>query len=144
MHALARLRRWAALGSLVGVSVLSGCPTHVDNIPKVTYTQNGILSWAREIYFAVEAGGEIPQKLADIPQREGYHYDLKDAWGRDIGYTCDENGTVTFTSLGQDGRPGGSTEDADIRVVFRPREFKDIVEAMHSITRQFAKPAQAQ
>jgi len=61
--------------------------------------------------------GQLPPDLAALPRMalkpEADHY-LEDAWHRRFIYEVESSGTVTLKSLGKDGVPGGSGDDADI------------------------------
>jgi hypothetical protein len=61
--------------------------------------------------------GQLPTDLAALPRLalkpEADHY-FEDAWHRRLIYEVDSSGTVTLKSLGKDGVPGGSGDDADI------------------------------
>ena len=71
--------------------------------------------------------GQLPLDLSalpPLPQKPGTDHHLEDAWHRSLLYEVDASGTVTLTSLGKDGRPGGSGDNADI--VFRfPSHTRD-------------------
>jgi len=61
----------------------------------------------------------LPDRLSDLPRLANQDNSIEDAWGRNIIYTPDLPGAVTLSSLGKDGRPGGTgPEDDDIRVFF--------------------------
>jgi hypothetical protein len=64
--------------------------------------------------------GQLPPDLEALPRLElkpeWDHY-FEDGWHRKLMYEVDPSGTVTLKSLGKDGLPGGSGENADI--VFR-------------------------
>jgi hypothetical protein len=55
----------------------------------------------------------LPNSLGALPIRQGYANRTKDGWGRALIYNTDEGG-FSLASLGKDGLPGGSDEDADI------------------------------
>jgi hypothetical protein len=56
----------------------------------------------------------MPASLDELPERRNYYDTLKDAWGRKLHYQVNENGMVTVFSLGEDGKLGGTGNDADI------------------------------
>jgi general secretion pathway protein G len=72
--------------------------------------------------------GEYPRELKDLvedPRIDGWlgaygsAGDLKDAFGNELQYTVPgEDGPFDLISYGKDGKPGGSSVDADIR--FKP------------------------
>ena len=51
---------------------------------------------------------------------EGYDNGIIDAWGRPISVRV-EGDTVTLTSLGRDGAPGGIGDDTDMIGIFRAK-----------------------
>lgn len=57
---------------------------------------------------------EIPSSLAVLLKREGYANQMADGWGRPLQYSVGDDGRLKLTSLGRDGTPGGTEEDADI------------------------------
>ena len=44
-----------------------------------------------------------------------------DGWNRPLQYRVAQDGIITLTSLGADGKPGGDGEDADISVSYRSK-----------------------
>ena len=72
--------------------------------------------------------GEYPRELRDLvedPRLDGWlgpygsATDFKDAFGKELQYTVPgEDGPFDLLSYGKDGKPGGSSTDADIR--FKP------------------------
>ena len=61
---------------------------------------------------------ELPKTAADLPLLTSRDNTVQDGWGRDIRFEIATNGIVTLTSLGRDGRPGGTGDDADITRAF--------------------------
>jgi hypothetical protein len=57
---------------------------------------------------------EYPPDLPVLPEREGYDDRIIDAWGRRLLYSVDDDGIISVSSLGRDGKPGGEGLDADI------------------------------
>ena len=57
---------------------------------------------------------EYPPDLTVLPEREGHDNRLTDGWGRPLLFSVDEEGIITVSSLGRDGKPGGDGPDADI------------------------------
>jgi hypothetical protein len=43
---------------------------------------------------------------------------MKDGWGRELNWDSDGTSIAKVWSLGRDGKPGGTGEDADMEVVF--------------------------
>jgi hypothetical protein len=65
-----------------------------------------------------KANGRLPESLSQLPIREGYDNSTMDGWARPIKYDVSGATTVTLSSLGADGRPGGAGENKDIIVSF--------------------------
>jgi hypothetical protein len=89
-------------------------PVRELTLTRMRGVQTRILEYAR-------SHDQLPADLADLPQRQGYDDSITDAWGRKFIYNVDRSGTVTLKSLGRDGAPGGSGEDADIICKFQSR-----------------------
>jgi general secretion pathway protein G len=61
-----------------------------------------------------KAHGTIPASLDVLPNRDGYTNRTTDGWGRPLIYSIGNDGLLTLTSYGKDGKPGGEGADADI------------------------------
>ena len=59
----------------------------------------------------------LPESPHDLPEIPGKVNEVRDAWGRDIRMTFADD-KATLTSLGRDGQPGGTGDDADMSGVF--------------------------
>jgi len=55
-----------------------------------------------------------PTSLDVLPKRQGYANRVTDGWNRKLIYRVDEDGVISLTSLGRDGKQGGEGEDRDI------------------------------
>jgi hypothetical protein len=64
---------------------------------------------------------ELPPSLTALPTRSGYANRTTDAWGREIQYAVDDEGVISLTSLGADGKPGGGGLNKDIVRRYRTR-----------------------
>jgi len=64
---------------------------------------------------------QLPPTLSALPRLtrkpEADRY-LEDAWRRPLIYEVETSGIVTLKSLGRDGLPGGSGQDADVTLSF--------------------------
>ena len=96
------------------VVIACGC----EMVPKVETTdenlnfmRQGVLKFARE-------NNTLPPNLDAVPP---YLFEVNDAWGHPIQYKINGDGTVTLTSLGSDGKPGGKGNAEDITRRFRAR-----------------------
>jgi hypothetical protein len=65
------------------------------------------------------ANNSLPPDLSVLPKREGFANQTTDGWGRPLIYSTNTDETVSLTSLGRDGVPGGMGDDADIVRRFR-------------------------
>jgi type II secretory pathway pseudopilin PulG len=103
---------------ILSVALLAAVLTCVDKIPSNALTRGRMMTTEQRIREYVAVHHCFPTGLSDLPplekNRDG---DLADGWGRPIQYTI-EGQTVTLLSLGKDGRPGGTGQDADIQVSF--------------------------
>jgi hypothetical protein len=59
----------------------------------------------------------LPKSPRDLPEIPGKISGVQDAWGREILMSF-EDAKATLTSLGRDGKPGGTGEDADMTGAF--------------------------
>jgi hypothetical protein len=109
-------RSWIILLAVV-VLILGMTPFLVTVMPKrsqgfaVTELQmdamkNAILEYAR-------TQKHEPTRLEDLAEANGGKTHWDDLWGRPLLYRVDGN-VVTITSLGRDGKSGGTGEDSDI------------------------------
>lgn len=63
----------------------------------------------------------VPETLEILPQRSGYANRTTDGWDCALIYKIEDDGVLTLSSLGRDGRPGGSGPDADVLRRYRSR-----------------------
>jgi len=76
--------------------------------------------WAlkvRILRFA-RANDRLPATLEELPPSASLGNTTNDGWGHPIVVSFAPDGTVTLTSYGRDGVPGGTGEDADIVTSF--------------------------
>lgn len=78
-------------------------------------TMGRVLAYARE-------HDKLPETLAVLPATDGFRHLSEDAWNRQLDYSFDAAGVVTFRSLGADGRPGGEGDDRDMVATFNARD----------------------
>jgi hypothetical protein len=93
----------------------------VDRIPPDAMTRTAMGETFVRIQMYMKEHRELPPSLAVLPTRKGYANSTTDGWGRPLGYTADEKGVITLTSLGADGKPGGDGLDQDIIQRYRTR-----------------------
>jgi hypothetical protein len=66
---------------------------------------------------------QSPPSLSVLPDLEdmGFQTTTVDGWGHEIRYSIDQEGIITLTSLGADGKAGGMDRDADVVMRWRTR-----------------------
>jgi hypothetical protein len=96
---------WRALDDLIGI------PPRGVTWSRMWLTKRRILQYAL-------SHNQLPRSLSDLPIMPGYDNSVDDEWGRPITYEVSPSGVVTLTSLGRDGKVGGSGEDADMIATF--------------------------
>jgi hypothetical protein len=96
---------WMALDDLVG-------------IPPGALTASRIILTKRRILQYAQSHNELPHSLSELPILPGYDNEVIDEWGREIAYEVSPSGLVTLTSLGRDGKIGGSGRDQDTATTF--------------------------
>jgi Type II secretion system (T2SS), protein G len=111
----------ATLAYSAGILLLTAsCQTSriVDTIPpkNVTETRLGITDNRIQNFW--NQHGRVPTKPNELPDVKDRDCSLKDGWGRELNWTSDGTSKVKVWSLGRDGKPGGTGEDADMEVVF--------------------------
>jgi hypothetical protein len=84
-----------------------------ERIPPDALTRGAIHESALRANMYAVAHKAVPPSLEVLPKREGYANNTTDGWGRTLQYNVNEDGVMTFTSFGADGKPGGVGEDAD-------------------------------
>ncbi len=94
----------------------------VENVPPRALTRTRMTVIEKRIRDYAVAHHRLPASLSELPKPAANRDDsIVDGWGRPIQY-AKEGQAVTLLSLGKDGRPGGSGEDADIRITFTVSE----------------------
>ena len=101
--------------AVVVVTAVIGLMTlFVDVIPPKAATVSAMTETFVRIALYAKQSNSIPQSLAVLPKRAGYANQTTDAWKRPLRYEIATNGIIKLTSLGKDGMPGGTGDDADI------------------------------
>lgn len=116
LHAIG-LRRLVPLFAVLA----AGCATLVDTIPPETSTRSAMHDTFDRIDAYIKENGTTPRSLSALPSRDRSANRTTDAWGRELHYNVADDGTITLTSLGADGKAGGHGEDSDISM-YRPPE----------------------
>jgi hypothetical protein len=90
----------------------------VDVIPPggVTLTRMALLQVAGERLRKEQS--RCPYSIAELANLSPRKPKTVDAWGRPITMYCDQDGTITLTSLGADCKIGGTVENRDLVVRF--------------------------
>jgi hypothetical protein len=81
-----------------------------------------IIRLSFRIHNYLKLHGKLPENLHVLPLDRGYTNSIKDGWGREIGYDITKNNEVVLTSLGKDGKAGGTGENMDIVVQYDPNK----------------------
>lgn len=90
----------------------------VDTIPPPNLTETRLLVTYNRIQKFWNQHGRVPAKPADLPDEKNRDCSMTDGWGRELHWDSDGKSKVKVWSLGRDGKPGGTGEDADMKVEF--------------------------
>jgi len=99
---------WMELDDFIGI------PPRVLTATRMWVVKRRILQYAH-------SHNQLPRSLSELPIMQGYDNDVEDEWGRMITYEVSPSGLVTLTSLGRDGKRGGTGKDADMVATFPSR-----------------------
>lgn len=115
-------RPYFKIALVVVLLVLAAAFLLIDTIParsltasRMNGTMGRVLAYARE-------HDKLPETLAVLPATDGFRHLSEDAWNRQLDYSFDAAGVVTFRSLGADGRSGGKGDDRDMVGSFNARD----------------------
>jgi hypothetical protein len=84
--------------------------------------------------------GRVPMVPAELPDVRNRDCSMKDGWGRELRWESDGKSKVKVWSLGADGKPGGTGEDADMEVTFIGRQKRQ--EDLPTIRRSDPSPTE--
>jgi hypothetical protein len=101
-------------------AVVAGCTmfdSFASKVPPRSSTHGTIWVMKQRILRYARLHNCLPKSLGDLPEIPGKIDRVQDAWGRDIIMSF-ADGKGTLTSLGRDGKPGGTGDDADMTGVF--------------------------
>ena len=101
----------------VGLTV-AGCASLVDIIPSRSMTDSAIVETQVRIGMQLQTDSSLPQTIESLPIRSGYANRITDGWRRPLIYAVNKD-SFTLTSLGKDGLPGGTGDNADVVATFR-------------------------
>lgn len=113
------MRRFTTI-SFVLLAALVVAISSGDTVPPTALTHARMQVMKRRIMKFAIAHGSLPNSAEQLPRMEGYDNGIVDAWGRPIGMRV-EGDTVTLTSLGRDGVPGGIGDDTDMIGIFQAK-----------------------
>jgi hypothetical protein len=104
-------------GIAIGVFALMALEDFIGIPPRAL---TGTRMWVvkRRILQYAHSHNQLPQALSDLPEMGGFDNSVSDAWGRIFRYELLPSGDVRLTSLGRDGKVGGSGNDADMIATF--------------------------
>ena len=108
------------VAGIVIATLVTGCAISdcfVTKVPPRSSTHGAIWVMKQRVLRYSRLHDSLPKSLNDLPEIPGKSSRNQDAWGREILMSF-ADGKATLTSLGRDGKPGGSGEDADMTGVF--------------------------
>jgi hypothetical protein len=98
--------------SIAGLAFYA-CGEMATRIPRKNQTTSAMTETMVRMRIYLQHSQTLPDSLDVLPVRKGYLNCTTDGWGRPLIYVTEDKG-FTLTSLGKDGVPGGSGEDADV------------------------------
>jgi len=125
---LAMLRRpWitVTIGLAICLMIVAGAMLLVDRVPPRPQTTATMQGLKRRILRFAHSNGRLPKTLGELPATEDLANNTQDGWGHPIILSVAPDGTVTLTSYGKDGVPGGMGDDADIIGTFQAKMTAD-------------------
>jgi hypothetical protein len=93
----------------------------IDRISPKDMTITSIDTNFVRIQIYMQEHRKAPPSLHDLPLRPGYADGTKDGWGNELQYSVDQDGVITLTSYGADGKYGGEGHNKDISRRYRTR-----------------------
>jgi len=109
-----------AVAAMVVVVVAVSVVLCLDlRIPKRAITPSAMGETSVRIGMYYQRNKRMPPDLSELPARDGYANRTTDAWGRPLIYTTGPDDTFTLSSLGGDGAPGGTGDNADVACNYR-------------------------
>lgn len=111
------------IGAVVGVQVMGQMDRAKVDVARLQLRQlqNSLTLFQLDTHRYPSTGEGLAVLLDPPQQAEGWRGPyiknkglLADPWGRDVGYSTEEDGSYELASLGADGKEGGSGAAADI------------------------------
>jgi len=109
------------LGMLISLIIVAGVVFLVDRVPARAQTMATMQGLKRRILRFAHANNRLPKTLGELPATKDSANNTRDAWGHPIIMSVAPDGTITLTSYGKDGVPGGMGENADAIGTFPSR-----------------------
>jgi len=103
--------------ALVMINVL-----FVSVIPPHAMTNSSISESFVRIILYIRKHNKFPESLSVLPKRDGYGNSITDGWGNTLIFKIEEDKIITLSSLGKDGRKGGTEDNQDVEISYI---FKD-------------------
>src|SRR5262249_28401156 len=129
---VAKLAIWRLTNTLSGISLvwsigvilLASCQTSrfVDTIPPSNLTKSSLIFTYHRIQNFWNEHGRVPATADELPEVADLDCSMKDGWGRNLNWDSDGHNRVRVWSVGRDGKPGGTGDDADMEFVFIGKE----------------------
>lgn len=97
----------------------------IDVIPPKSATVMTLVELKERILVHAAFHRQLPTDLKQLPCDKVESLlgkGIKDGWGYPIHYSIDKDGIVTLSSLGKDGRPGGTGDATDLVGTFSAKE----------------------
>lgn len=94
----------------------------MDVIPPASMTYSTLLVTHHRIESFWNRHGKVPAEPTELPDEPHRDCSLTDGWGRELLWESDGTSRVKVSSLGRDGKPGGTGEDADLEIEFEGRQ----------------------
>ncbi|MGM0490319.1 MAG: type II secretion system protein GspG [Planctomycetota bacterium] len=104
-------------GVLASVASSRGCRL-VNEIPAKNMTSTRLTGARTRIEKFWNKHHRVPLHPDDLPDEPNRDCSMRDGWGRKLNWHSDGKRTVKVWSLGRDGEPGGTGEDADMEIEF--------------------------
>lgn len=116
---------WVALFIALAILAMVILIALADRIPPGALTRTRMDITQQRILAYVAAHRRLPASLLELPKVQGRDSEISDGWGRPIRYAVNGR-TVTLSSLGKDGLPGGTGENSDVDLTFAVPEASSL------------------
>ena len=113
-YSLGSMRNPFVYVTAVFLFALAIVASFVETIPPQDMSRTAMIETLIRFQMYVSERRDYPKDLSSLPKRKGHGNRITDGWGHPLLYDVDQTGVVSLTSLGRDGKVGGSGENADI------------------------------